>query len=405
MQSYRYKARDNFGKLVDNIMTADSELAVAKKLNQLGYIPISIHPIHENNEFFARLFGRFGNVSIGDIAMFTRQFSALQKAGIPIRVSLNALREQATNKTLKRTIDSVIKDIEAGMLLSGAMAKHPKVFSELYINMITAGEASGLLDEALDRLAVLSEHDESIRLKIKAATRYPVIVVIAIVLGFLVLTTMVVPRFAKIYSQFTVQLPFPTRVLIGINYAVTKFWWLIILLGGIFAYLFKRVIKTDSGRIWWDTIKLKVPIFGPLVLKLTMSRFARISGTLLKAGVPILNVLDLSTKATGNVVVSRVIENIRVNVSEGKGMTEPMKISGMFPPVVIQMVSVGESTGKLDELLMHVSNYYDSQVDYTISNLTTLIEPILIFVLGCIVLFMALGIFLPVWNLMNVFKR
>jgi MSHA biogenesis protein MshG len=225
------------------------------------------------------------------------------------------------------------------------------------------------------------------------------------VIGFIVLTILVVPRYAKIYEQYATALPLPTQILLGINYAVTRLWWLLIILGIAARFLFKQYINTKIGRFTWDSLKLKVPVFGPLVLKLSISRFTRITGTLMRSGIPILKILDIASGSTGNEVVSKAITNIKNNVMEGKGIAEPMKISGLFPPIVTQMVSVGEETGKLDDLLIHVSNYYDEQVDYTINNLTSLIEPILIFVLGLAVLFMALGIFLPMWNLMSIFKR
>jgi MSHA biogenesis protein MshG len=220
-----------------------------------------------------------------------------------------------------------------------------------------------------------------------------------------VLTVLVVPRYAKIYEQYAKALPLPTQILLGINYAVTKLWWLLIITGIAANFIFKQYISTKIGRFSWDSFKLKVPVFGPLLLKLSISRFTRITGTLMKSGIPILKILDIASGSTGNEVVAKAVTNIKNNVMEGKGIAAPMKVSGLFPPIVTQMVSVGEDTGKLDVLLIHVSNYYDEQVDYTINNLTSLIEPILIFVLGLGVLFMALGIFLPMWNLMSIFKR
>lgn len=404
MPNYQYKARDKFSKPVSGIMSAESENAVAAKLKQLDYVPISITEAKEEIKI-NNIFGGFRRVRFTDINMFTRQFATLQKAGLPILNSLNALREQATNSVLKDVIAQITRDIEAGSNLSAALEKYPNVFNVLYTNMIKAGETSGRLDETLERLAVLGEHEEMIRMRIKSATRYPIIVVVAIIAGFLILTTMVVPRFAKLYDQFTAKLPLPTQIMITLNYIVTKFWWLLIIIVGIAIFLFKAYINTKQGRYLWDGIKLKLPIFGPLTLKLIMSRFSRITGTLLRSGVPILQIFDLTAQGVGNAVVARTINNIKASVNEGKGMLEPMRVSGMFPPVVIQMVAVGEETGKLEELLLHISDYYDSEIDYTISNLVSLIEPILIFVLGCAVLFMALSIFLPMWSLMDIFRK
>lgn len=404
MGTYQYKARDKFGKLINGLMTAESESIIAAKLKEMNYIPVSIKAAKMPGALGGFL-DRFRKVSLSDVNMFTRQLAALQRAVIPILSSLRVLREEAKNKNFKDILGRVIRDIEAGLSLSSALEKHPAIFNPLYVNIIKAAEASGTLEQSLERLAAIGEYEEKIRLRIKAATRYPIMVVVAIIIGFLILTTLVVPRFAKIYSQFTVALPLPTRILLWLNFAITKYWWLLIILVGILIYLFNKFINTLKGRILWDNFKLKVPIFGPLVLRLIMSRFTRITGMLMKSGVGLFEILDLARGGVGNVIVSRTIENIKKSVSEGRGLSEPMRISGMFTPTVMQMVSVGEQTGKLDELLLHVSDYYDTQVEYTINNLTSLIEPILIFILGCAVLLMALGIFLPLWNLMDLFRR
>lgn len=385
-------------------MEAEGEDAVAQRLIQLGFTPISIAEANEAGRTL-KFSSPAMRIKFSELNMFTRQLATLQKAGLPILLSLNALAEQAQNKTFKGVISQIIRDIEAGSNLSGALEKYPKIFNSLYLNMVASGEASGRLDEVLARLATLSEHDETIRLRIKSATRYPIIVVIAMIIGFVVLTVLVVPRYAKIYEQYTKALPLPTQILLGINYAVTRLWWALIGIGIAARLLFKQYINTKIGRFSWDSLKIKMPVFGPLILKLSISRFTRITGTLMRSGIPILKILDIASGSTGNEVVSKAITNIKNNVMEGKGIAEPMKVSGLFPPIVTQMVSVGEETGKLDELLIHVSDYYDEQVDYTINNLTSLIEPILIFVLGLGVLFMALGIFLPMWNLMSIFKK
>jgi len=404
MPNYQYKSRDKFSKQASGVMEAENENAVAQRLIQLGFTPVSIREVKKADRAL-KFSGSAIRVKSSELNMFTRQLATLQKAGLPILLSLNALREQAQNKVFKEVISQIIRDIESGLSLSGVLEKYPKIFNGLYINMVASGEANGRLDQVLERLASLSEHDETIRLRIKSSTRYPIIVVIAMIVGFITLTILVVPRYAKIYEQYTTALPLPTQILLGINYAVTKFWWLLIILGAAAHLLFKQYLNTKIGRFRWDGLKLKVPVFGPLVLKLSISRFTRITGTLMRSGIPILKIMDIAAGSTGNEVVSKAISNIKNNVMEGKGMSEPMKVSGLFPPIVTQMVSVGEDTGKLDELLIHVSNYYDEQVDYTINNLTSLIEPILIFVLSLVVLFMALGIFLPMWNLMSIFKR
>ncbi len=402
MPAYQYRARDKFGKPISGVMAAETESALVFKLNQLGYVPIDITATEEKG---GSLFDAWHRVRFSDLNMFTRQFATLQRAGLPVLLSLSALKEQAANTALEGIISGISRDIESGESLTEALGKYPRVFGPLYINMISAGETAGTLSDTLERLAVLGENDEKIRLRVKTATRYPIIVIIALTIGFFILTTFVVPRFAQIYSKFTTQLPLPTRILLWINFAVTKFWWLSILAIAALSFAFNRFINTKPGRAWWDNLKLRVPVFGPLVLKLSMSRFSRITATLLESGVPILRIMDLAAAGSGNTIIARTIESIKASINEGKGIAEPMKVSKMFPAMVVQMVSVGEATGKLDELLLHVSDYYDSQVDYTISNMASLIEPILIVILGSAVLFMALGIFLPMWNLMSLFRR
>jgi type II secretory pathway component PulF len=385
-------------------MDGDSEPRVAGRLNQMGYIPVVIQPAQEDS-ILNTISDRLRRIGHSDLNMFTRQLYTLQKAGLPLLSSLEALHEQVQNRQMKAVIAQMTRDIEAGSDLSGTMQKFPQIFDALYVNMIRSGEASGRLAEILERLAVLGEHDEKIRLRIKAATRYPIIVVAAIVIAFLVLITFVVPRFAKLYGQFKTELPLATKMLIAVHYAVTHFWWALLILIVAAIFVWRQLIKTKKGLLWWDSLKLKVPVLGPLLLNLMMSRFCRTVGSLMRSGLPILQILDLTADSVGNVVVSRAIHNIKFSVNEGKGMSEPMKMSGLFPPVVTQMVAVGEDTGKVDELLLHVADYYDSEIDYTINNLVTLIEPFLILVLGIVVLFLALGIFTPMWNIIHLFRK
>jgi MSHA biogenesis protein MshG len=403
MPNYQYKARDKFGKLVSGLMSADSPDAASAKLRDTGYTPVSIQPAKEALALKG-FFSNFRRVSFAEVNIFTRQFYVLQKAGLPILLSLSALREQAANRRLQEIINQLQRDIEKGLSLSQALEKHPRVFNRLYVSMIKSAEASGRLDEILERLAILGEHEELVRLRVKSATRYPLMVVIAIIIGFISLATLVIPRFALLYSQFKVELPLPTKILIWTNIALVGYWWLILVLGFGASVLLRRLINTAAGRLWWDSLKLKLPVFGGLLQKIILSRFSRTTAILLRSGVPILQILELSASGCGNLIIARTIEHIRQSVNEGKGLWEPMKLSGRFPAVVVQMVAVGEETGKLDELLLHVSDYYDSQIDYTVSNLVSLIEPLLILVLGCAVLFMALGIFLPMWNLTQLFK-
>ena len=343
-------------------------------------------------------------VRFSDFNMFTRQLYTLQRAGLPMLMSLQAIQDQTESAVLKEVIRTVAQKIEGGASLSESLAQFPAVFSPIYVNMVRSGEVSGKLEHILERLATLGEHDEKIRLHIKSAMRYPLIVVITLIVGFISLILFVVPKFTSIFAKFGKALPLPTQMLLLIYNSIVHFWWLVLILGGLALFAFFHFVKTPRGRFLWDKFLLKVPVFGPMLQKISLSRFCRIMSTLLKSGVPILTILELVKGTSENSVIAAAIENIKVSVNDGKGMLAPMKASGLFPPVVTQMVYVGEETGKLDELLVHVADYYDSQVEYTINNLVAMIEPVLIIFLGSTVLFLALGIFMPMWSLMKLFK-
>jgi len=257
----------------------------------------------------------------------------------------------------------------------------------------------------LERLAILAEHEAETRARVKAATRYPIIVIAATVIAFVVLLTFVVPRFVEIYASFKGTLPLPTRILIWLNKFTKAYWYLII--SGIAGMIFgvRWYINTEAGRLQWDNIKIRLPIFGPIFLKLAMSRFSRIFATLNRSGLPILQTLDIVSATIGNKIISRVIDNVRDSARGGKGLVQPMRVSKVFPPIVTRMIAVGEETGKMDEMLVKVSDYYDTEMEYAIKNLSTLIEPILIVIIGGMVLFLALGIFLPMWDMISLIKK
>lgn len=405
MPNFKYTARDKQAKQWTGTIEADSKDEAVEQLKEKGYTPVFIEEDSAGFSFGLGFLLRFRRVKPEDLIMFTRQLVTLQTAGLPLLASLQAIKEQTESKVLKTAITYIIFDVESGSSFSDALAKHPNIFNELYVNMVKAGEASGTLDNILERLAVLGEYQMQTRAKIRSATMYPLIVIVTLIIAFLVVVTFVLPRFADLFSRFNVALPVPTRILLAINSFVRDFWYLLLVVVIGAAFSFSRYINTKHGRFVWDAFKLKIPIFGPLILKITMSRFARTAGALIESGLPMLQVLEMSSKTAGNAILSKALEDVRRSVNEGKSMNEPMKANKLFPPIVTQMVAVGENTGKLDQLLMHISNYYDSQVDYALKNLTSAIEPILIFCLGSMVLVMALAIFLPMWNMMQVFRR
>lgn len=405
MPLYRYRARDNDGALFAGTMEAVRKEGVADQLSGMGYIPVLIEEQAPSRLSGIDLNALFTKVTPQDLIVFSRQLATLMSAGIPFIQGLLTLEKQSENPLLKAAISQVRRDVEGGSSFSDALARHPKIFSKLYVSMIRAGEAAGILDEILNRLALLAEHEAETRERVKTAVRYPMIVVIAISGAFAFLVTFVIPKFAAIFAQFKTALPLPTRILININYVVQHYWYLIIigialLVGGVIWYL-----RTPGGRWQWDRLKLKLPVFGLLFQKVALSRFARIFSAMQKSGLSMMLTLEIAGETVGNVVISRVMEKMGDSLRDGKGLTAPMETSGLFPPLVIQMMSVGEETGQLDTMLNKVSDYYDTDVEYALRNLSTMIEPILLLFVGGMVLFLALGIFLPMWNMMSLFKR
>jgi len=401
--AYRYKARDKFGRSLAGQMTADSDAEVATRLKEKQLTPFFIEPIEEKTagDFMAR-FRRF---KLSDVNAFTRELYTLTKAGLTLLSSLEVIGEQDRNPVLKKIVDGLIQNIRGGASISDSLQRYPKIFSALYVNMVRAGEISGRLEQILERLILIGEAEEKLQMRVKSALRYPTLVLSALVIAFVIITNFIIPRFAALFAKSGVALPLPTRILLGIHDAFTRYGWLTAILAVVLGIFLVRFLKTPAGKLLKDRALLRVPVFGPLVLKADMSRFARIMALLIQSGIPALRALEIAEGSADNKVVSEAINKIRVSVTEGTSMTQPMKESGIFPPSVVRMVRVGEETGKIDELLLRVSEYYDMQVEYTVTNLMVLIEPMLIVVLGSMVFVLALGMFLPMWNMISLFRK
>lgn len=402
MPTYQYKARDKYGKAVTGVMDGADEKELIDNLKKMGYAPISVTERKQEKPLLKmQLFSR---IKDEDMVLFTRQMHTLLKAGLPLLSGLEATGKQTSSTLLKEAISRIKADVEGGLSFSEALSKHPRIFPSLYVSMVKAGEASGLLDEIMRRLAELGEYEIEVKSEIRSATRYPMLAFATLIVAFFIIVTFVIPKFATIFAQFQVELPLPTRILLG-TYRIIHDWWHITLIAvAVIIIAFIKFINTSFGRNQWDGFKLKVPIFGPLLFKLSMSRFAKTTGILVASGIEMLKTLELAADTVGNVIIARAVRYIKEGVNEGKGLAEPMKVSGFFTPVVVQMVSIGEETGKLDELLMNVAEHYDQQISYAMKNLTTMIEPLFILVLAAMVLFVAMGIFLPMWNLLRLFK-
>jgi len=398
---FNYRARDKYGKLITGTMDVDTVATCSEKLHEMDLVPIQIKQpgiIEKLNQLLA------GRVKANELNAFTRQLATLQQAGIPLLSGLRSLEKQTQNPRFKKIIGQLGQDLENGMSLNEAFSRHPSVFDKLYINMVKAGEISGNLDNVLDRVAQLNERNAETRGKIQAALRYPLLTFLSMIASFLVIVMFVIPRFAALFARFDADLPLPTRILLK-TYDIVSNYWFFVLAGIIaFAFLFRYWVRTTSGRYQWHKTVLSLPIFGPLLHEIYMSRFCVNLAMLLDSGLPILQALDLVGEAVQNAYIHNGVIHIRSEVSGGKGMAEPMQETGLFSPMVTQMIAIGEETGQVGHLLRQVAGYYDRESDFKIKNLTTLIEPIFIVVMGIMVLILALGVFLPMWNVVNLFK-
>lgn len=402
MKTFTYKARDRLGKLISGIISAESSDEAVHNLKERNYLPISIKELKKTPSFLQSFKKR---VTLSEINVFSRQLSALLKAGIPLLASLSSIKEQTKNRIFEGVLSDTTRDIKSGSSFSEALSKHENIFGKIYVSMIKAAETAGTLGEVLERLAVFGEREEDIKAQIKAAATYPVMVVGALAIAFFVLVSFVVPKFTKIFFQFGADLPLPTRILIGLNQILNSFWYLLIIAGVLLIAGARFFINTPKGRFFWHKLRIQMPIIGALTLKIILSRFSRVLSILTRTGVPIVKVLDLTGGSVTNCVISKAIADISNKVTQGESLSLAMRESGLFPPIVIQMVSAGEETGRLDDLSAFVSDYYDSQIKYTLKNLVSYIEPILIFILGIGVLFIALAVFLPMWNLIRLFQH
>jgi type II secretory pathway component PulF len=401
MPLFEYKARDRMGALVAGKMDAPTAEAVGNELDRLGHFPVTIKSMETEKlkEEKIDLLDRFQKIKMKELVLFTRQMSTLFNAGIPVLGILVALEDQVETPKFKRVVRQVRLDIEGGLSLSESMEKHPDVFDVLYTSMIAAGEAGGVMEELLKRLASMMERQVETDAKVKGAMSYPKMVISAMTIAVVILMVKVVPIFVNMFEKAKIELPLATQILIGANKAFFDYWYF--LLGGIILTViaFKKYTATETGHYNWDMFMLKVPIMGPIVLRSSMAKFARVFSTLQAGGVSILNILSVTAKVVDNVVISSIVLGLRDSVQEGLGLAAPLKQSGLIPPLVIQMIAAGEESGALDEMLSKVADYYDDEVDHAVKNLSSMIEPILLLFMACLVLFLALAIFMPMWDM------
>ena len=407
MPLYLYKAADAGGKLVKGELEAANEMEVTTHLAKIGYMPISISisfKTVKTKQVSETAVKKAGKASAQSIIIFSRQFSTIIKAGIPIVDGLTVLSEQTEDIALKQALQNIVNEVKGGISLSQAMTRHPNVFNELYVNTIVAGESAGVLETVLAKLSRMLEDDFETRAKINEAMRYPIMVMIALVIAVFVLSIFVVPQFAKIYIDAKMKLPLPTQIMILISTIMKHYWYLLIpsCIGGFF--MFNHHINTKKGRFWWDGLKFKTPLIGEIYTKITMQRFTSMLSVLYQAGLPVLKTMDIVGLTIGNVVLSQEIATMKQALADGKGISTAVLSSKYFPRIVGFMISVGERSGSLPTMLDSVCEYFSLEVKAAVKGLTGLIEPIMTATLGIVVMTMCLAIFLPLWEMISVMK-
>jgi type IV pilus assembly protein PilC len=397
--TYEYKVRDRSGNLVNGQLVGDNEGLVMAKLREMGLTPIEVKKANTGLKMEINL--RPGRVKLKHLAVFSRQFATMVNSGLPILRALSILSEQTESKELGKVLLQVRVDVEQGASLSGAMSKHPKSFSELFVAMIRSGETGGVLDNVLLRLADNIEREVDLRRKIKSAMTYPIAVVALVVLLMSAMLLFVVPQFESIYEQLGGTLPLPTRILLGMSRGVRTYWWIVIALAVGAGFGFRRFKSTPQGRAILDSIKLKTPIFGSLFHKTALARFSSTLGMLLRSGVPILQAMDIVVDTVNNQVIAKAVRDVQGSVREGESIAKPLARHAVFPPMVVQMLAVGEETGAVDTMLDKVAEFYNSEVSAAVESLTSLIEPALIAVIGGAVGAAVIALYMPMFGIIN----
>lgn len=403
MSRYLYKARKADGSQVEDELEALSRKEALHQLSLKGLTPISLEDkgvLPDLSIFFTGL----NRVKLRDLAVFFRQLSSIFSAGVPLFESLLAIEDQIGSGVLKKIVHTLLIDIEGGKTFSQALASHPRVFSRLVVTMVEAGERGGVLGDVLAKISQYLEKEGQLQQKIGGALRYPIMVLTALGLAFVFAIAFIIPKFNAIFSAFKTDLPLPTRILLGMNYVITQYWLTVILAGiGLYA-LFRFYLRQPWGKKQWDGMLLKAPVLGLVLTKLSLSRFFRMLSAMISSGIPLIYGLEVTANTADNAVIAEAIMNIRLQIMAGGVMSTAMRSSPIFPSTAYHMVAIGERSGNLEAMLLKTADYFDEETDYTVSNLTSLIEPLLILVLAGFVLLLALGIFLPMWSMMQLYS-
>ncbi len=404
MSSFAYKGRDSQGNAVSGVVDAANEMAAAEQLMRRGVMPTELKPGKAKAAALDWSLLLERGVRLDELVVFSRQMYALTRAGIPILRTIAGLEESAHSKPLKRALHALGEDLGNGRPLSSSMQAHPRVFSSLFVAIIHVGENTGQLEEAFLQLANYFELELETRKRIKTAMRYPSFVLIAIGIAMVILNIMVIPVFAGMFAKFGVELPLATRILLATSHFFVHYWW--VMLGVLLAMVFgwRRWVSTVKGKLTWHRWQLKLPIVGTIIERSLLARFARSFSMMLKAGVPLNTALSLVADAVDNAWMAGRIRDMRAGIERGESLLRTAGSSGLFTPLVMQMIAVGEETGQVDDLLHEAAEYYEREVDYDLKSLTARIEPILIGIVAVMVLILALGIFTPMWDMMRAVR-
>lgn len=405
MPVFTYEARDATGQLRKDTIEAQNVRMATQRLQEqkMTVIHIKEKTSTVGETDLLAWFDKIRKVNEQALVVFSRQFATMINAGLAMVRCLDILSEQTEDKKLQATLVQVRRDVEGGSTLSNALGKHPTVFSTLYVSMVKAGEMGGVLDEVLERLAGFMEKDFGLKKKVKSALTYPVVILVMALGIVFFLVTYILPTFVQLFEGMSLQLPLPTQILMGITKAARNPMIIIpclalVIIGG---FLLNRYVQTPVGKKQYDLLKLNIPVFGLLNKKVSISRFCRTLGTLLSSGVPIMQALEIVGKASGNEIIAMTVTKIRESIREGESIASPLGASGMFPPMVTQMVAVGEETGNLDAMLSKIADFYDTEVEYLLASLTSMLEPIMIVGMGGIVGFIVISVFLPLYQLIG----
>ena len=405
MAAFKYVIQDPTGRSLGGIIDTQDRAEALLIFQERNYHVVSIDNATLFDVVLQRTLDFLSGISRENVILFTRQLSTLIHSGLPIAQALESLAWQERNQKFRIIIETIKSDIEKGKPFSAALTRYPRLFSTLYVGMMEAGEAGGLLDEVLTRLAQLGLQELEIRTKVRSALTYPIILVCVSILVLAFLLVGALPKFLDIFKATQAELPIATVVLLGVSQAVRQYWYLIVAGLGAAIFFIDRFYKTREGKIFFDRLLLRLPIFGDIYVKVMVARITRSIGSLIKSGIPLLQALEITKSMGTNFIILNALDKIQAGVSQGKTLTELFQRSGIFPPMVVQMVSVGETTGKLDDMFSEVASFYELEIDYFLRNLSSSLEPILLLAMGVMVGFIALAVLMPVFNLVKVFRQ